>query len=248
MLVNLLAGVVSENETLVAILLGVDTAILAFLLVCCIVWAIVKFSRRKRAKNNKAAADETPEYTLVPKGMMLLPVGYKGAALRETAVNEGAATAVVVQADENSVIVPKASRKTLDENYAELSQEQKGFFDGLLAYGMGKENAEENRTKTEVQVKADKKSVMRLTVKRGITVAKFHLENDLVKQYRKNDAESKIAVKDTEIKVIDVAAYETAKGLIDVAIENNRREKEAAAETRRRQRAERRRAAKLASE
>ena len=248
MLVNLLAGVVSENETLVAILLGVDTAILALLLVCFIIWAIVKSARRKKAKGEDEKSD-TPDYTLVPKGMMLLPVDYTGTAARETVAKERAEeTATAVLTDENSFTVPKAVRKTLEENYAELTQEQKGFFDGLLAYGMSKDNAEENRTKTEVQVKADRKSIIRLTVKRGITVAKFHLENDLMKQYRKNDAETKISVKDTEIKVIDVAAYETAKGLIDVAIENNKREKEAAAEARRLQRAEKRRAAKAAAE
>ncbi|GEM_PF-2966324 len=249
MLINLLAGVVSENETLVAILLGVDTAILALLLVCFIIWAIVKLARRKKAGKGDDAKADTPDYTLVPKGMMLLPVGYTGTAARETVVNQAAEeTATAVLTDENSFTVPKAARKTLEENYAELTQEQKGFFDGLLAYGMSKDNAEENRAKTEVQVKADRKSVIRLTIKRGITVAKFHLENDLMKQYRKNDAETKISVKDTEIKVIDVAAYETAKGLIDVAIENNKREREAAAEARRLQRAEKRRAAKVAAE
>ena len=242
MFINLLAGVVSDNETLVAILLGVDTAILAILLVCFILWAIVKLARGKKAKKGLES-----EYTLVPKGMMLVPVGYTGTAVREVAEKETATAATeLTQDDENTFTVPKSARKTLEENYAELSHEQKGFFDGLLAYAMGKENAEENRTKTEVQVKADKKSVMRLTVKRGITVAKFHIENELMKQYRKNDAETKIAVKDTEIKVADVHAFETAKGLVDVAIENNKREREAAAEARRRQRAEKRQAAKNA--
>lgn len=250
MLFNLMVGVSSENETLVRILLGVDTAILAILVICLIWWAIWKLSHRKKADDTDEQAGE-PDYTLVPKGMMLLPIDYNGVnvtAVREESVASEAVTGSenTVEIDENTVVVTKPQRKTLDEAYEELSSEQKGFFDGLLSYAMSKEQAIENRTKTEVQVKAERKQIVRLAIKRGITIAKFHLENDLMKQYRKNDAETKISVKDTEIKVTDVAAYETAKGLVDVAIENNKREKEAAAEARRQQRAEKRRAAKQA--
>lgn len=248
MLFNLLVGLSSENETLIKILLGVDTAILALLVVCLIWWAIWKMTHRKKAKETDETAGE-PDYTLVPNGMMLLPVDYKGVSV--TAAKEEGSDAVIssetlVELDENAFVVTKPQRKTIDEAYEELSAEQKGFFDGLLSYAMSKEQAIENRTKTEIQVKADRKQVVRIAIKRGITVAKFHLENDLMKQYRKNDAETKISVKDTEIKITDVAAYETAKGLVDVAIENNKREKEAAAEARRQQRAEKRRAAKEA--
>ena len=240
---NLMAGISAENETLISILLGVDTAILALLLVCLLWWVIWRLTHRKKADSSDENLGGEPDYTLVPKGMMLIPIGYNPESAQvftESAVtNEG-----VREVDENAFVVTKPERKTIDENYSELSKEQKKFFDGLLSYALSKENAIENRTKTEIQVKADRKQVVRIAIKRGVTVAKFHLENDLMKQYRKNDAETKISVKDTEIKITDSAAFETAKGLVDVAIENNKREIEAAAEARRKQRAEKRRAAK----
>ena len=240
---NLMAGISAENETLISILLGVDTAILALLLVCLLWWVIWRVTHRKKSDYEKEGSADEPDYTLVPKGMMLIPVGYNPenaqAFAEPVSVKEG-----VREVDENAFVVTKPERKTIDENYAELGKEQKRFFDGLLSYALSKENAIENRTKTEIQVKADRKQVVRIAIKRGITVAKFHLENDLMKQYRRNDAETKISVKDTEIKIVDTASFETAKGLVDVAIENNKREIEAAAEARRRQRAEKRRAAK----
>lgn len=240
---NLMAGISAENETLISILLGVDTAILALLLVCLIWWVIWRLSHRKKSEYADENSALEPDYTLVPKGMMLIPVDYDPNAIK--AFSESApAKEGVREVDENAFVVTKPERKTIDENYAELSKEQKKYFDGLLSYALSKENAIENRTKTEIQVKADRKQIVRIAVKRGITVAKFHLENDLMKQYRKTDAETKISVKDTEIKITDTAAFETAKGLVDVAIENNKREIEAAAEARRRQRAEKRRAAK----
>lgn len=238
-MINLLAGISAENETLISILLGVDTAILALLLVCLLWWVIWRLTHRKEER-----ADEESDSTLVPKGMMLVPIDYdlssKNAESEPVPVTEG-----VRDLSENAFVVTKPERKTIDEHYGTLSNEQRRYFDGLLSYALSKENAVENRTKTEIQVKADRKQIVRIAVKRGITVAKFHLENDLVKQYRKNDAETKISVKDTEIKIVDAATFETAKGLIDVAVENNKREIAAAAEARRIQRAEKRRAAKI---
>lgn len=240
---NLMAGISAENETLISILLGVDTAILALLLVCLLWWVIWRITHRKKSEYADENSTVEPDYTLVPKGMMLIPIGCDSNAVKAFSETVTAKEGVR-EADENAFVVTKPERKTIDENYAELGKEQKKFFDGLLSYALSKENAIENRTITEIQVKADRKQVVRIAIKRGITVAKFHLENDLVKQYRRSDAESKIYVKDTEIKIVDAASFETAKGLVDVAIENNKREIEAAAEARRRHRAEKRRAAK----
>ncbi len=230
-----------ENETLVGILLGVDTAILALLLVCLIWWIIWRIAHRKKV--NEEVADNSADGTLVPDGMMLLPVDYGSATEKVFVPVEEKTEKEPVSEEpdlsgEDTLTLKKVERKQLADVYLELSPEQKGFFDRLLAYAMSKEGAIENRTKTEIQVKIDRKQVVRLAIKRGITVAKYHLENPLMKQYRRKDAETKISIKDTEIKIVDVAAYETAKGLVDVAIENNRREREAEAEARRRRRSE----------
>ncbi len=202
---------------------------------------------RAAEKNAEKSADAKPvaaDCAIVPKGMMLLPVDY--AFKSEVSATQTDSAAVVPvekpasEVDENSLVISRSENKTIDESYAELTKEQKKFFDGLLSYALSKEKAIENRTKTEIRIKADRKPIIRLSVRKGITVAKFHLENDLMKKFRRNSAESKIEVKDTKVNVIDAMAFETAKGLIDVAVENNKREKEAAAEARRQYLAEKR--------
>lgn len=201
--------------------------------------------RRERAaaKNAENNTDKNApiklvatDYTVVPKGMMLLPVDYtiKSEVSATQAESAPAQTEEPARnVDENALVISRSESKTIDESYSELTKEQKKFFDGLLSYALSKENAIENRTKTEIKIKADRKLIIRISVRKGITVAKFHLENDLMKKFRRNSAEAKIDVKDTKVNVIDTLAFETAKGLIDVAVENNKREKEAAAEARR---------------
>lgn len=209
--------------------------------------------RRERAaeKNAESNTDtNTPikpvatDCAIVPKGMMLLPVDYAfksevSATQAETSPAQTEDPAREV--DENALIISRSASKTIDESYSALTKEQKKFFDGLLSYALSKENAIEYRTKTEIKIKADRKPIIRLSVRKGVTVAKFHLENDLMKKFRRNSAEARIDVKDTKVNVTDALAFETAKGLIDVAVENNKREKEAAAEARRQYIAEKRR-------
>ncbi|MBO6263554.1 MAG: hypothetical protein J6N93_04690, partial [Clostridia bacterium] len=178
-------------------------------------------------------------------GMMLVPVDYViksevSATQADITPREEQREAAAPETDENALVISRAETKTLDEAYAELSREQKKYFDGLLAYALSKENAAKYPAKTEISVRANRKPLIRICVRKGITVAAFRLENDLMKQFRKNGAETKITVRDTRINIVDTAAYETAKGLIDVAVENNKREKEAAVEARRKRLAEKR--------
>lgn len=199
--------------------------------------------RRERAaaKNAENNTDKNAlikpiatDCAIVPKGMMLLPVDYAvKSEVSATQTEPAPVKETTREIDENALVISRSESKTVDESYAELTKEQKKFFDGLLSYALSKENAIEYRTKTEIKIKADRKPIIRISVRKGITVAKFHLENDLMKKFRRNSAEAKIDVKDTKVNITDVLAFETAKGLIDVAVENNKREKEAAAEARR---------------
>jgi hypothetical protein len=193
--------------------------------------------RRERADKKPDAKPAPADYTLVPKGMMLVPIDYAASCETAATINPAPQNATQPTRDErtvssDAVVIEKSKTKTIDELYKELTKEQKRFFDGLLSYAKAKPNAIEYRNKTEVQIKADRKNIVRLNIKKGMTVAKFRLENELMKQFRKNNAETRIFVKDTAVFINDAAAFETAKGLIDVAEENKNREIEAAKERR----------------
>ena len=205
--------------------------------------------RRERAAEKNAENAEnafSADYAIVPKGMMLVPVDYaikSEVSVTQTDIspNEAVKEAPLPETDENAFVVSRAETMTIDEAYAKLSREQKKYFDGLLSYALSKENAAKYPSKTEISVRANRKPLIRIFVRKGVTVASFRLENDLMKEFRKNGAEAKITVRDTKINIVNSAAYETAKGLIDVAVENNKREKEAAEEARRKRLAEKRR-------
>ncbi|MCM1290033.1 MAG: hypothetical protein NC132_04970 [Corallococcus sp.] len=113
--------------------------------------------------------------------------------------------------------------KTIEELYAELSAEQKSFFDELKQKALQKPQAVLSITRNYENVKIGKKSILKLLVRKGVTVAEFSLENDLLKEYRKNTAnqkgKAKIRVRPTVIAVTELATLKTALDMIDIAHE-----------------------------
>lgn len=113
--------------------------------------------------------------------------------------------------------------KTIEELYAELSAEQKSFFDELINKALQKPQAVLSITRNYENVKIGKRSILKLIIRKGVTVAEFSLENDLLKEYRKNTAnqkgKAKIRVRPTVIAVTELATLKTALDMIDIAHE-----------------------------
>lgn len=126
------------------------------------------------------------------------------------------------KADNGGVIQFKET-KTIEELYAELSVEQKSFFDELKQKALQKPQAVLSVTRNYENVKIGKRSILKLIIRKGVTVAEFSLENDLLKEYRKNTAnqkgKAKIRVRPTVIAVTELATLKTALDMIDIAHE-----------------------------
>ena len=76
---------------------------------------------------------------------------------------------------------------------------------------------------------------MKVIIRRGITVAAFKLENDLLRDYRRNsEAAGAFRLKETELYIESESALETACGMVDLMLQQYARERE---ETIRRRRA-----------
>lgn len=124
---------------------------------------------------------------------------------------------------QDAASVPFKESKTIEELYAELSVEQKSFFDELKQKALQKPQAVLSITRNYENVKIGKKSILKLIIRKGVTVAEFSLENDLLKEYRKNTAnqkgKSKIRVRPTVIAVTELATLKTALDMIDIAHE-----------------------------
>ena len=206
-------------------------AVLAVVLIIVIISA----ARKKKVKQD---AGETSEAATPPTQAEIEP---EEPATAEQPASEQPASEpmqetseeVAAAADLEGKTVFEAKSISFDEAYEALNREQKGFFNHIKNYALEKANAEEKRQANCICVKASGKQLLKLTIKRGITVAQFMLENDLLKNYTRS-GESAVAIKTkaTEIPVYDVEAMNTACRMVDLMEEQNEKERQAAKERR----------------
>ena len=114
-------------------------------------------------------------------------------------------------------------RLTLAEAYAQLTKEQKKFFDGLREYAMKKDSKCKEKLATYFTTigPSTTNPLIKLTIKKGITVALFKMEDEYLKDIRRNASSdgAKVKVKETEISIPDAQSYDTAKDMIDLRVD-----------------------------
>lgn len=119
-------------------------------------------------------------------------------------------------------VVTLVKTETLEVSYKMLTREQRSFYDNLKKYALSKEGTVLSAAKYYENIKIGKKSILKLQIKRNVTVASFALEDERLKQFRKQAAKtegSQIKTKPTEIPLYDLAAYNTAVGMVDLMYE-----------------------------
>ena len=113
--------------------------------------------------------------------------------------------------------------KTITELYEELSPEQQSYFDELREEALTKPDTELAIAKNFVTVKIGKRNLIKLLIKRGVTVAEFMLENEALKQLRLSNTnkrgKSSIKVKPTVVQVLDLTSLKVAVDMINLAYE-----------------------------
>ncbi len=116
-----------------------------------------------------------------------------------------------------------APRLTLEEAYAKLTKEQKKYFDGLREYAMSKDSKCKEKLSTYFTTigPSTTNPFIKLTIKKGITVALFKMEDEYLKDIRRNASSdgTKMKIKETELPVGDKQAYDTAKDMVDLRID-----------------------------
>ena len=116
-----------------------------------------------------------------------------------------------------------AESKTITELYEELTNEQKSFFDELREEALTKPDAELSMSRNFITVKIGKRNLIKLLIKRGVTVAEFMLENEALKQLRLSNRNKKgknaIRVKPTVVQVLDLPSLKVAVDMINLAYE-----------------------------
>ncbi|MDE5655400.1 MAG: hypothetical protein K2I46_07335, partial [Clostridia bacterium] len=116
-----------------------------------------------------------------------------------------------------------APRLTLKEAYAKLSKQQQKFFDGLREYAMSKDEKCKEKMSTYFTTigPSTVNPLIKLTIKKNITVALFKMEDEYMKDIRRNAINdgAKIKVKETEVLIDDTQAFNAAKEMIDLRVD-----------------------------
>ncbi|MDE6690704.1 MAG: hypothetical protein K2K04_01920 [Clostridia bacterium] len=153
------------------------------------------------------------------------------AAAQPAAQPAAVAEAAVAEADEDPesefVVVHDGivfnDSKSITELYEELSPEQQSYFDELREEALTKPDAELAISKNFVSVKIGKRNLIKLLIKRGVTVAEFMLENDALKALRLSNTnkrgKSSIKVKPTVVQVLDLNSLKVAVDMINLSYE-----------------------------
>ncbi|MDE6373792.1 MAG: hypothetical protein K2L72_04760 [Clostridia bacterium] len=169
--------------------------------------------------NEEAAVEEEPKAAAKKSGSKKKGSKKVEESEAEQAVGEPGAEVVYVQGD--GVVFNES--KTITELYEELSAEQKSYFDELREEALTKPDSELSISRNFVSVKIGKRNLIKLLIKRGVTVAEFMLENEQLKQLRLSDknkrGKSTIKVKPTVVQVLDLPSLKVAVDMINLAYE-----------------------------
>ncbi len=217
--------------------------VIVAILVGIVVYMMIKSKKQSVTENGEANEEETAEFqsAVISEGVTV-NININSAA-EQVAVqtqdnldfNESENLEILPSSDDmpldaeaiDANVMFSANTTTFEEKFNMLSEEQKGYFNKLRDYALSKEKAEEKNHKSAVVVTADKKPILKLKIRRGITVASFKIESELMRNY-KRDAEfvEGIKEKETEVYVANEKALTTACEMVDLMILQNEQKKQ----------------------
>ncbi len=131
---------------------------------------------------------------------------------------------VAVVDDENSVKF-STTQLTMDEKYAMLSKEYKGYFNEIVKHALAKEGTKQTQTRNYYDYKIGLTRLVRMSIKRGEIVCEYVFIDRDFKDYASR-ADLKLKSSATAIKVTDPAAVGVAKDGIDLVYQQYLEDKE----------------------
>ena len=163
-------------------------------------------------------------------GKVLKEIAQKPATVLEKVsevktANEKEEVAVTSAPVEEAVTFSADKGKSLEEKYADLSAENKAFYDEIASYASAVEGAKRFKNLRYEEYKIGSMRIVRMLIKRDIIFCEFMLQNSNIRSYT---AGTKVSVKQaaTVIKVTDATAVGAVKNTIDIAVKGIAEEKE----------------------
>lgn len=220
--------------TAVYVLLAI---ILAVVIIVVIIMIVLMVTRKKEAKAEQSeeepvAATETSEEPAAEE-QAEEPVAEE--QTEEPVAEEKAEEEPVEEelGDEKERVIITATVRTFDEAYEDLSEDLKDLFVRLKEYALTKEGTTEVKLSNGVCIKHGSRKVIRLTVRRGYPVAMFVLENEMLKDVRRNAASTlKLKIPATELVIRDETDFYAASTMIDFTMDQILKDIEEAKERR----------------
>lgn len=144
---------------------------------------------------------------------------------------------------EETVTFSSEKALTIDDKYAELTDEQKKYYDQIVEYANKVDGSRRFKNARYEEHKIGTNRLVRLLIKRGIIVCEFILPNSDFKNYV---SENKLKIKSapTVLKIVDENTVQIAKDSIDIAVKAIEEERE----IKRQQTRERRKQARIAKQ
>lgn len=131
----------------------------------------------------------------------------------------------VLAPDDPNAVKFSTNQLTMEEKYAMLSKEYKGYFDEIARHAMSKEGTKVNMSKNYYDYKVGLTRLVRMSIKRGEIVCEFIFIDRDFKNYA-SKADLKIKSTGSTIKVTEPAAVGVAKDGIDLVFTQLEEERE----------------------
>lgn len=144
---------------------------------------------------------------------------------------------------EETVTFSSEKALTIDDKYAELTDEQKKYYDQIVEYANKVDGSRRFKNARYEEHKIGTNRLVRLLIKRGIIVCEFILPNSDFKNYV-SENKLKIKAAPTVLKIVDENTVQIAKDSIDIAVKAIEEERE----IKRQQTRERRKQARIAKQ
>lgn len=182
------------------------TAIIIFMILVVLMIGLIigvliydLLSERKKAQETSEAPEQKPEQKPAP-----VPVP----AVVEIAAAE-------YEEPKGNVTFSADAGVTHEEKYRLLPDEARAWYDEIAAYAAAVQGAKRYMGKHYEEYKIGSKKIVRFSIKRGVTVCQFLLENSDFHSYV---SENKIAVSSapTSMKITGAEVVMAAKGAIDI--------------------------------
>lgn len=145
--------------------------------------------------------------------------------------------ATEVGTDEQKPVFIKPRAETLGEKYSRLTNEQKGFYDEIVAYASAVAGSKQIKNNRHEEYRYGNGRLVRILIKRGFVVCEYLLTDDGFKRYVVGNR-VKVKIAPTVLKIADKNSLQAAKDSIDISkkiIDDEKAYKKERAKARRRE-------------